>query len=68
MNIETREIRDMNELTADERESGKWIPVAKKYVQKQPISDDDYARILAAEERRQRRAMNRAKAALEAPK
>jgi transcription initiation factor IIE alpha subunit len=59
MNIETREIRDLNEITPAERASGKWIPVAKKYVKKQPISDEDYARIMAAEERRIRRALKR---------
>jgi transcription initiation factor IIE alpha subunit len=59
MNIETREIRDLNEITPAERASGEWIPVAKKYVQKQPISDEDYARIMAANERRTRRALKR---------
>jgi hypothetical protein len=32
MNIETREIKDAAELTPAQRASGKWIPVAKKYV------------------------------------
>ena len=59
MNIATREIRDVAELTEQEKSSGQWIPVRRKYVQKQPISDADYARIMAAEERRIRRAMKR---------
>lgn len=56
MNIETREIRDASELSEQEKQSGKWIPVAKKYVGKQPISDADFARIIQADERRKRRA------------
>lgn len=59
MNTETREIKDADDLTPAERASGKWIPVAKKYVQKQPISDADFARILKADERRKRRAAKR---------
>lgn len=60
MNVETREIKPADELTAAERASGKWIPVAKKYVAKQPISDADFARIMKADERRKRRAAKRA--------
>jgi hypothetical protein len=55
MNTETREIRDASQLTEQEKASGKWIPVRRKYVQKQPISDADYERIRAAYERRERR-------------
>jgi hypothetical protein len=60
MNIETREIRAAAALTAEEKASGKWIPVRRKYAQKQPITDADFARIIAADERRKRRAANRA--------
>lgn len=60
MNVETREIRPVAELSDEQKASGKWIPVAKKYVQKQPISDADFARILKANERRLRRAALRA--------
>lgn len=59
MNTDTREIRDMMELSEQERASGKWIPVARKYVHKQPISDADFARCVAANERRLRRAKKR---------
>ena len=59
MNTETREIRDVTELSEQERNSGQWIPVRKKYVQKQPISDADFARIVAANDRRLRRAARR---------
>jgi hypothetical protein len=59
VNIETREIKNADELTEVERASAKWIPIAKKYVKKQPISDADHARILAAHERRMRRAGKR---------
>lgn len=65
MNIETREIRDLNELTPAQRASGKWIPVAKKYVQKQPISDADFARIQKAHDRWQRRLAKRVATATE---
>lgn len=61
MNIETREIKDADDLTPAERASGKWIPVAKKYVQKQPISDADFARIQKAHDRWQRRLAKRAR-------
>lgn len=61
MNTETREIRDVTQLSEKERNSGKWIPVRRKYVQKQPINDADYARIMAANERRQRQAAKRGK-------
>ena len=59
MNIATREVRDVSELTEQEKASGQWIPVRRKYVQKQPISDADYARIMAADERRLRRGEKR---------
>jgi hypothetical protein len=63
MNIETREIRAVSELSDEEKASGKWVPVprkiAKKYVQKQPVTDEDYARIMAADARRKRRAAKR---------
>lgn len=59
MNIETREIRDVGELSEKERNSGVWIPVRRKYVQKQPVSDADFKRILAAEERRLSRQQKR---------
>jgi hypothetical protein len=59
MNIETREIRNQKDITAEEKASGKWVPVARRYVQKQPISDADYARIMADYERRIRRAMRK---------
>jgi hypothetical protein len=63
MNIETREIRNFSELSDDEKASGGWIPIAKKwakkYTQKMPVSDADYARIMAADERRKRRAAKR---------
>lgn len=59
MNTETREIRDARELSEAERRSGLWIPVRRKYVQKQPISDEDFARCVAAEQRRKRRAEKR---------
>jgi hypothetical protein len=55
VNIETREIRDERDLTPNEKASGQWIPVRRKYVQKQPVSDADYQRILAAEAKRLRR-------------
>lgn len=61
MNIETRGIKDVADLTHAERASGKWIPVAKKYVQKQPISDADFARIQKAHDRWQRRLAKRAR-------
>lgn len=63
MNVETREIRNADELTEEEKASGKWIPIAKKwarkYVQKQPVTDADFARIQAAHDRRLRRAEKR---------
>lgn len=59
MNTETREIRNERDISADEKASGKWIPVRRKYVRKQPITDADYARIMAADERRKRRAAKR---------
>lgn len=62
MNIETREIRDVMELSEKERNSGVWIPVRRKYVQKQPVSDADFKRILAAEERRLNRQQKRLRA------
>lgn len=55
MNIETREIRDENDLTPNEKRSGQWIPVRRKYVQKQPVSDADYQRIMQAEAKRLRK-------------
>jgi len=61
MNVETREIKNAENLTPAERASGKWIPVAKKYVQKQPISDADFARIQKAHDRWHRRLAKRAK-------
>jgi hypothetical protein len=62
MNIETREIRDVNDLTEDEKRSGKWIPARRKYAQRQPLSDADFARIVAANDRRLRRARTKAQA------
>jgi hypothetical protein len=61
MNIETREIKDLNDLSPAEKASGKWIPVAKKYVQKQPITDADFARIEKAHARWQHRLAKRAR-------
>ena len=65
MNIETREIRDVSELSDAEKASGQWIPVAKKwgkkYAQKQPVTDADFARMLKADDRRKRRAAKRAR-------
>jgi hypothetical protein len=63
MNIETREVREISELSEDEKASGKWIPIAKKYIKKQPITDEDFARIARANERMARKAANRARAA-----
>lgn len=59
MNTETREIRDVSELSEKERVSGVWIPVRRNYVQKQPVSDADYRRILRAEQRRLARQQKR---------
>lgn len=58
MNIETREVRDVEDLTPRELASGKWIEL-KTYVPKTPVSDRDYRRILLAEERRLNRAARR---------
>lgn len=63
MNTDTGEIRKLADLTEAERESGKWILIhrkwVKKYEQKVPVTSADFARILAAEERRKRRAAKR---------
>ena len=63
MNTETREIRTVDQLTDAEKQSGTWIPIAEKwaekYVQKQPVSDADFRCIVAANERRLRRAESR---------
>ena len=59
MNIETREIRDVKDLSDEEKASGKWIPVAKKYVKRQPITDADFARIVKADAKRSRKAQLR---------
>ena len=59
MDTETREIRDVSKLSEEEKASGRWVPVRRKYVQKQPITDADFARIIAADERRKRRAGKR---------
>lgn len=55
MNIATRQIVDENDLTPNQKAAGQWIPVRRKYVQKQPISDADYRRILQAEAKRLRK-------------
>jgi hypothetical protein len=62
MNTETREIRDVKELSDKERNSGVWIPVRRKYVNKQPISDADFARIVEANRRRVAKAQRRLEA------
>lgn len=68
MNIETGEIRDLDALTDKEKASGKWAPIpasiwkrlyAKGYTAKVPKSDEDFARILKADEKRKRRAAKR---------
>jgi len=56
VNTDTREIRDVKDISEEEQKSGKWIPVRRKYIEKQPITDEDFIRIKLAEERRLRRA------------
>jgi hypothetical protein len=66
MNTETREIRDVTQLSEKERNSGVWIPVRRKYIQKQLISDADYRRALLAEEKRLRKRAARLRALADA--
>ena len=58
MNIETREIRPLSELTKEELMSGKWIQL-NAYVPKSPVSDRDFAMVAKAEAKRLRRAARR---------
>ena len=57
MNTETREIRD--DLTPAEMLDGKWVRIApkmaKKYEAKQPVTDEDFKRIVQAEAKRLRK-------------
>lgn len=59
MNIDTGEVRDLQDLSAAEKNSGAWLPLrgkwAKKYHQKTPVSAADRSRILKAESKRLRR-------------
>lgn len=55
MNIETREIREEQDIPRKELLSGKWIRVPKTYTPKTPVSDADYRRLLQAEAKRLRR-------------
>lgn len=55
MDTRTGEVKSVDQLTAEEKASGNWIPIAKKYMKKLPLTDADRARVIKAEERRQRR-------------
>jgi hypothetical protein len=63
MNISTGQVRDVTELNRAEKQSGDWIPLRgkwkRKYAQKQPATDADRRRIVAAEAKRLRRKARR---------
>lgn len=59
MNIETGEVKNLNELTPAEHASGKWIKLPKGYVPKAPTTPGDHWRIERATARRTARAMKR---------
>lgn len=67
MNIETGEVRNVADLSDDEKRSGNWIPLCgkmkRKYAQKQPVTDEDRRRIIAAEAKRLRKKAARLDAA-----
>jgi hypothetical protein len=56
MNIDTGEIRNLNDLSEKEKKSGRWVEIPakylKQYVKKTPTTDDDYAALNTAEAKR----------------
>jgi hypothetical protein len=52
MNIETGEVRSIEDITPREMASGLWIKLKKGYTPKSPVSDADRARIIKAEIKR----------------
>ncbi|MGJ0510224.1 MAG: hypothetical protein ACR652_24520 [Methylocystis sp.] len=67
MNTDTREVRDLKDITPAEMATGKWVKVPKGYTPKNPATDEDYRRIMAADARRKLRAAKRLAAAPSSP-
>lgn len=69
MNIETGEVKDISELTEEEKRSGKWIRLVDPrtppppYVPKVPVTEGDFAAVLKAQAKRERKAALRAQRA-----
>lgn len=59
MNIETGEVKNMDDLTPAEHASGKWIKLPTGYVPKAPTTPGDHWRIERANARRKTRATKR---------
>ena len=64
MNIETGEVKPMDQLTPAELASGKWVPlppgfIPKPYVPKTPTTRVDFTRLQRADDRRQRKMAKR---------
>lgn len=64
MNIETGEIKNADDLTAEQRASGKWVPLppywrVKSYTPKAPSTRHDFTRLQHADDRRARKAARR---------
>ena len=65
MNVNSGFVRREDELTEQERQSGQWIRLPADYVPKSnPVTDDERARVLAAEAKRLRKAQRRLESAL----
>ena len=56
MNIDTGEVRKLEDLSADDLRSGKWLKLPKAYERKVPLTPDDHANVLRAHQRMLRKA------------